>query len=185
MRIISGSLRGRKLEAPRGWDIRPTTDRVREAIFNILSRRPEDARVLDIFAGTGALGLEALSRGAANVIFLEGSPEACRIITSNITRMGVEKSAAIVCHTIGEQPLPEKITQKRFNLVFMDPPYGTGLLGTALTHPDLISCLDSQGLIVAEHSIKEKLPETITGLDIHDQRKYGRTLITFFKPTGY
>ncbi len=183
MRIISGSLKGRKLETPRGWDIRPTSDRVREALFNILGQTPKNARILDIFAGTGALGMEALSRGAVEAVFLDSSQTACQLITRNLSSMGMEDAGVVIYHTVGNFELPKKVLRMTFDLIFMDPPYGTRLLETALTDPGIIRCLAPQGLIVAEHSVKENVPETISCLDIHDQRKYGKTLITFFKPT--
>jgi len=182
MRIIAGHYRGRRLETVSVKGIRPTSDRVRESVFNIISSRISGARILDIFAGTGALGLEALSRGARQATFLDASKDACELIQKNAERCGIQKNYEIICHDIS-RPLPEKIKAHRFPLIFMDPPYGTRLLEKTFASGILNELLTQEGMIIAEHSIKEALPHLITGLDIHDQRKYGKTLISFLTPS--
>ncbi len=125
MRIIGGSLRGRRIRAPRGRHTRPTTDRVREAIFNILGDVPCGVHVLDLYAGSGALGFEALSRGADCVTFVERAPDACRTIAGNAAGLGVQERIRIEqgdVHTF----LGESAGSSRFSLVFADPPYGGG-----------------------------------------------------------
>jgi len=167
----------------KGWDIRPTSDRIRESVFNILSHRIPGTMVLDLFAGTGALGLEALSRGAGLAVFIDNAKESCDIIQKNITLCGITDNTTLILHDISKTAVPEKVKSIDFDLVFMDPPYGRGLLEKTLTDPALHHCLDSEALVIAEHSIQEIVPKNISGLDITDQRKYGRTLVTFFKKT--
>lgn len=184
MRIIAGQYKGRRLEAVTAHGIRPTSDRVREAVFNIIAGRISGARVLDIFAGTGALGLEALSRGASQTTFMDISPHACELIKKNIERCGIHEKASIICHDMSRGILPEQIKVQPFSIVFMDPPYGTPLLENTLKKGALSQILAQDGMIIAEHSIKMALPHPITGLDIHDQRKYGKTLISFLTPSS-
>ena len=179
MRIIAGQCKGRRLETVSVNGIRPTSDRVRESVFNIISSRIAGARILDIFAGTGALGLEALSRGASQATFLDASKDACELIKKNANRCGIQEKCEIICHDISRPFLPEKIKTHPFSIIFMDPPYGTSLFETTLKSGILNELLAQDGIIIAEHSIKEPLPHPITGLDIHDQRKYGKTLISF------
>lgn len=179
MRIISGTCRGRKLTLLKGLDIRPTSDRIRESIFNILDSRTRDARVLDLFAGTGALGLETLSRGAAHAVFVDLSPTACRIIRQNIDR----------CHFSGQSELIQldvlsalnhpAVSRHRFDLIFMDPPYGRGHVAQTLEHPHLSALLSKTGIIVAEHDVREILTPPLSGLDIFRQKKYSRTTVSF------
>jgi 16S rRNA (guanine966-N2)-methyltransferase len=179
MRIISGNCKGRKLVAPKGWDTRPTSDRVRESVFNIISQEVAGARVLDLFAGTGALGVEALSRNAESALFVEKSQEACAIIKENINLCRLEESSTVLCHDITQQVLPAWATQEKFDLVFMDPPYGQGLIDTVLGSGSFIDLLADHAIIIAEQSVKENPIQPISTLDIRDQRKYGKTLITF------
>lgn len=179
MRIISGTCKGRKLVTPNGRDTRPTSDRVRESVFNIISREVAGARVLDLFAGTGALGMEALSRNAESALFVDKSPDACAIIKKNIDLCRLEESSTVLCHDITQQVLPAWAVQQKFNLVFMDPPYGQGLIDTVLGSDGFIDLLADQALIVAEQSVRENPIQSFSTLDIRDQRKYGKTLITF------
>ena len=179
MRIISGSCKGRKLVAPKGWDTRPTSDRVRESVFNIISQEVAGARVLDLFAGTGALGMEALSRNARSALFVDNSQEACAIIKKNISLCRLEESSTVLCHDITQQVLPSWATREKFDLVFLDPPYGRGLIDTVLGSGSFPDILADHALIVAEQSVRENPIQPISTLDIRDQRKYGKTLITF------
>lgn len=180
MRIISGTCKGKKLSRLSGKDIRPTSDRAREALFSIISQKIEGAVVLDLFAGTGALGFEALSRGAEYAFFIDISEESCSVIKKNRDLCKFHGKAAIICHDISKQVIPPMLKGKKIDLIFMDPPYCTGLLAKALADPDLKDLMGETSLVIAEHSVKEKIPEPISGLDIKDQRKYSKSLITFF-----
>ncbi len=187
MRIIAGEFRGRKLNPIRGVRIRPTADRCREAIFNILSVGVQDARVLDLFAGTGALGLEALSRGARFALFLDNHRDSAAVIEGNIRTCRVEERARILRWNILRNLNCLKSMEPGFDLVFMDPPYRKDMIEPVLTH-----LLDSNSLapgarIVAEHALSEPMPEEVPGTSARapcfkrmDQRRYGKTLVSFF-----
>ncbi|MCG8568288.1 MAG: 16S rRNA (guanine(966)-N(2))-methyltransferase RsmD [Desulfobacterales bacterium] len=181
MRIISGENRGRKLAQIEGWDIRPTADRVREAIFNILGPTIRHARVLDIFAGTGALGLEALSRGAASAVFVESAPASCKAITENINRCKKEDKALLLKQDATRLPYPLPMDQKdKFDLVFMDPPYDKGLVEDILTQEAFFTLLAPGARVMVEQSTKEPPVKTPAGLDIYRQKKYSKTRVTIF-----
>ncbi len=191
VRIIAGEFRGRKLKPIRGVRIRPTADRCREAIFNILSTGVQDARVLDLFAGTGALGLEALSRGARSALFLDNHRDSASVIEGNIRTCRVEGRARILRWNILRNLNCIKSMDPGFDLIFMDPPYRKNMV-----RPVLIHLLDSDALapdarIVVEHAISEAMPEAIPEeipgtpgqapcFKLADQRRYGKTLVSFF-----
>ncbi|MEN6486971.1 MAG: 16S rRNA (guanine(966)-N(2))-methyltransferase RsmD [Syntrophobacteraceae bacterium] len=179
MRIVAGEFRGRRLHVPRGEQIRPTTDRVREAIFSIVSPHIAEARVLDLFAGTGAMGLEALSRGAASAVFVDQRREAVRLVGSNIDLCGARDRARIV-----QGPVERAIRRladggEKFDLVFMDPPYGMGYVERTLPHLGEIA---AEGvLVVAEHHVKDILPDRVGEWMRVRERRYGDTLVSFFE----
>ena len=181
MRIISGNLRGRKLMDLSGNDIRPTPDRVREAVFNILGQRVRDARVLDLFAGTGALGIEALSRGARHAVFVDGAATSCGIIQKNIDQCHMGQQSTLIHQDIMGLPFPHALTEAPFDLIFMDPPYGRGHVETTLAKAGFIDLLASDGIIIAEQSFKEPLAKVSNGLDIYRQKKYSKTFISFLR----
>lgn len=184
MRIVSGQFRGRKLALIQGKDIRPTSDRVREAIFNILGPRVRDARVLDLFAGTGALGLEALSRGASHGIFVDAAPEACTIIQENIARCKITKKAFLILHDLILHPLPDSLRTNLFDLIFLDPPYTRGYVELILEKEFFLELLAPKGIIVTEQSHKETLAHSLNGLDIYRQKKYSNTIVSFIRKSG-
>lgn len=181
MRIISGNLRGRKLMDLPGNDIRPTSDRVREAVFNILGQKLRDARVLDLFAGTGALGLEALSRGAAHAVFVDGAASSCGIIQKNIDRCHMDQQATLIHHDIMGLPFPHTLADTPFDLIFMDPPYDKGYIETTLAKAGFIDLLTPDGIIITEQSFKNPLTKVSNGLDIYRQKKYSKTFISFLR----
>jgi len=181
MRIISGNLKGRKLADLSGNDIRPTSDRVREAVFNILGQKMRDARVLDLFAGTGALGLEALSRGAAHAVFVDGAASSCGIIQKNIDRCHMDQLTTLIHLDIMGRPFPPTLMDTPFDLIFMDPPYGKGYVETTLAKAGFMDLLAPSGIIITEQSVKEPLIKVANGLDIYRQKKYSKTFISFLR----
>lgn len=183
MRIISGTCRGRKLASPEGRDIRPTSDRIKETIFNILGPRVKKARVLDLFAGTGALGLEALSRGATHAVFVDISAASCRIIQQNIGHCKFFQQSCVIPQDIFIDQLPASVTSSRFDLIFMDPPYHKNHVKTLLERHWISALLSDDGIVVAEHGAKETLPDTLNGLDIFRQKKYSGTTVSFLTRT--
>jgi 16S rRNA (guanine966-N2)-methyltransferase len=181
LRVISGKLKGRKLFALKGMDLRPTSDRVKEAIFDILQNSIEGQKVLDLFAGTGALGIEALSRGAKRAVFVEGSPRSLAVLYKNLEVGRLQEQAEVLSREVqaGVKILSER--GENFDLIFLDPPYGKGLARKTLQALSGDPILAPDALIVAEHSPAEDL-DAISSLERVDQRKYGSTLVSFFRP---
>lgn len=181
MRIIGGNLRGKKLASLSGSSIRPTADRLRESIFNIIAARVPEAVVLDLFAGSGAFGIEALSRGARAVVFIDNSRAAVTVIYSNLKMCRfLDRARVILCDiTRGLDSIP--ISQPRFDLVFMDPPYDRGLVRDGLNLFRRYSILAPDHCLILEHSSREPLPCGLDGYVLHDQRRYGKTLVSFLE----
>jgi 16S rRNA (guanine966-N2)-methyltransferase len=182
MRVVGGTLRGRPLAAPRDQSIRPTTDRTREAVFNVLAHRYPDrlegARVLDLFAGTGALGLEALSRGASFAVFIEESAEGRGLIRSNVEAFGLTGRTKIFRRDA--TALGEAGTMAPFGLVFADPPYGKGLGERALRSAAGGGWLAKGALCVVEETTSAPF-EPGAGFSVVDERGYGETVIRFLE----
>lgn len=179
MRIIAGSHRGRKLRPIRGMTIRPTSDKAREAIFSILSDSVRNAVVLDLFAGTGALGMEALSRGAASAVFVDRLPQALTAISENLRAFGLEARAEIVKWNIEINLKCLSRFAEPFTLIFMDPPYHKGLVDKALAHLERYAHLAPEARIVVEHGENE-LPKERSGLFAKEAtRRYGKSIVSF------
>jgi 16S rRNA (guanine966-N2)-methyltransferase len=178
MRIVGGEFRGRPLAAPRTDAIRPTTDRTREALFNVLAHghpdRLEGARVLDLFAGTGALGLEALSRGASYCVFIEESAEGRGLIRTNVEAFGLQGRTKIFRRDATS--LGEAGTLQPFGLVFADPPYGKGLGEAALRSARAGGWLKPDALCIVEETASAAF-DPGPGFSVIDQRGYGETVI--------
>ena len=181
MRIIGGELKGRKLLSARGYHTRPTADRTREAIFNILGSRVHGAMVLDLFAGTGALGLEALSRGANSAFFIDNDKRVFSVLTRNIAASGVESKATILQWNIVQNLKCIQSIEPAFNLVFMDPPYGKHLILPILSHLHDSCCLKIKARLIVEHSQSETFSDIPAPFKIFDQRRYGKTLVSFLR----
>jgi 16S rRNA (guanine966-N2)-methyltransferase len=171
VRIIAGSHRGHRIAAPKGLDTRPTSDRVRENAFNLIG--PVDgAEVLDLFAGSGALGLEALSRGAAHATFVEQEREACRVIGANLDRLGLR--GTVLCQDVLRAVAQER---RRYDLVLCDPPYDFDQDRLA---PHLARLVTDDGLLVWETSSRLDAPEA-PGLRQRTTRRYGSARLTLFE----
>jgi 16S rRNA (guanine966-N2)-methyltransferase len=180
MRIIAGEFRGRRLAAVKGR-IRPTSDRVREAIFNVLGPVVMEARVLDLFAGTGALSLEALSRGARNAVLVEDQRAALEVLRRNLAALGLENKVRVL-------PIPVQRALKKlagqgeqFTLVFLDPPYERGLALKTLAALQSSGLLPPEAWIIAEHSQRETLPVQVGKLTLSQCRRYGDTQVAFYQ----
>lgn len=186
MRIIGGSLKGRTLKAPTGQNTRPTSDRTREAIFNIVEHAPwshgiRATRVLDLFAGTGALGIEALSRGAEHCLFVETDRHAQASLRGNIEALslgGVAKISPRDATDMGNRPHQH---DPGFGLVFLDPPYNRGLAEKALAALLTTHWIESDSLLVWERAALEPATQ-IQGYELLDERTYGLTRVTFLRP---
>jgi 16S rRNA (guanine(966)-N(2))-methyltransferase RsmD len=162
MRIIAGTFRSRPLQAPAGLATRPSSDRLRETLFNVLAPRIEGAHFLDLYAGSGAVGLEALSRGAEHVVFVERAPAALRALQSNLARLRLTSGFSIQSGSLGAYIRRALKESKQFDLVFLDPPYDQtkeysttlGLLGSAAAN-----LLSVGAVVIAEHRRKEPLED--------------------------
>ena len=157
IRIIAGSLKGRRLATPKWEGLRPTSDKLRETLFNIVAARVPGARVLDAYAGTGAIGIEALSRGAAHVTFMERDPRALKLIEQNLKLCGVSDRYAIIRVRLGEIP-PPSLAPGTFDLAVLDPPYDEPDLATAVTVIEPL--MAAGGLLVLEHARRRPAPES-------------------------
>ncbi|MAF27477.1 MAG: 16S rRNA (guanine(966)-N(2))-methyltransferase RsmD [Gemmatimonadota bacterium] len=176
MRIVGGGFRGRKLRAPEGTSTRPTADRVRESIFDLLGPVLPGTVVLDLFAGSGALGLEALSRGAIRAVFVERAQPALRVLRGNLTALGVAESAAV---WPGDAFRVLADRRDRFDLVFADPPYREELEQPVADLASLV--LADGGVFVLEHSAVVASPEGTGGMTVWKHRRYGGTSVTLYR----
>lgn len=177
MRVIAGIRRGLKLADFEGENIRPTTDRVRENIFNIISPYIPDADVLDMFAGTGAFSIEAISRGARSAVLCELSEKSGSVAKKNIDKADFNDSCVI---RYGDCIKYVSGTDKKFDIIFLDPPYNTGLLMKALCAVSKSGILSKDGIIIAECDNTEK-PDSIEGFELVKEKRYGRTYILIYK----
>ena len=178
MRVITGTARGVQLKTPDGLTTRPTADRVKEALFSIIQFDIPGARVLDLFGGTGQLGLEALSRGAASAVFVDAGEPACRIIRENIKRTKMDQQAAVVRSDY--MAYLNRCTQQ-FDFIFLDPPYAEVFLENALNRITEIDILASGGIIVTERPTGKELPWEFEGYVRSKDYKYGNTLLTLYR----
>lgn len=182
MRVIGGFLKGKKLSTPRGRKLRPTADRVREAIFNIVADRVQGGIVCDLYAGTGAFGIEALSRGAQRAVFVDSHRAAADLVLRNLSQCGLLPQARVIRWDIRRNLRCLQHEAAPFDLVFLDPPYRLGLVEITLKHLMDSAALAPAAQVVAEHAPDESLALELRGLQRFDQRRYGKTLVSFFRP---
>jgi 16S rRNA (guanine966-N2)-methyltransferase len=185
MRVTGGRAKGCRLTAFRGLDIRPTSDMVREAIFDLVGQDWKGATVLDLFAGTGSLGIEALSRGASRALFIDSSQKSIDLVTKNLKTCGFEGRGLTFRGDLA-RGLPKKpfLKEKEIHLVFIDPPYGKGLVNSVLldlTGKDILGVLS---IVVVETRKNEALPESVGPLQLVKSRTYGETKIHIFHREG-
>ncbi len=179
MRIISGLKRGLKLKSLEGSDTRPTLDNVKEAIFSMLFDKVRDAKVLDLFAGSGALGLEALSRGAKMAVFVDANPKACQVVKANIEIARMQDESAVVKTDAKEYLAGAKKRGEKFDLIFLDPPYALGLLDEVLNLIDEYGILEKDGLIVCEFDSGTQID--IKSFNLIKDKKYGRVCVNILE----
>ena len=177
MRIITGEYKGRRLEMPRDNNIRPTTEKVKEAIFSMLMHDIPDAVCVDLFAGTGNLGLEALSRGASKCYFGDKSRESIALVKRNIDMCRANSKSVVIP---GEyQKVLQRITEK-VDVFFLDPPYKDGLMEDCISMIYELDLLAEDGIIMAEHGAREELPDEIAGFTKIKEREYSSIVITIY-----
>jgi len=182
MRIIAGVSKGRKLATPKSQSVRPTSDRVKESIFNILGEEVEGKLVLDLFAGTGNLGIEALSRGAKKAIFVEKGRQALRLIQRNIVQIGLEGRVEIIPRDANRAIGILKGKGEVFDLILMDPPYEKGLIKRTLTKLNSHPIYHTGSILVIEHDRREPMPDILEGWNLVRERRLGDTVISFLTP---
>jgi len=182
MKILSGEFKGRRIEIPKGAEIRPTSDKVRESLFNIIKDRVVGASVLDLFAGSGSLGIEALSRGAENVIFIDLQKRCADTIKKNLGELQIAPGRkARVYHNDAFKAIKKLGDLKsRFDLIFLDPPYYGNMTRKCLIYIPNYDILKYSYLIVCEHFKKDLLPDKIECLVKSHQARYGDTVLTFY-----
>ncbi|MCP4650745.1 MAG: 16S rRNA (guanine(966)-N(2))-methyltransferase RsmD [PVC group bacterium] len=181
MRITSGTFKGRILKQPKSKDVRPTTEKVRKAIFDVLSDFIVDKQVLDLFSGSGALGCEALSRGASGVTFIEKKRECVKVIKDNLSILNADKKYKIIEKDVLSA---FKILQKKglkFSVIIADPPYYGGLAKKCLLEICNYDILNPPTIIIIEHYKKDELPEQVGNYALWQLKKYGDTFVSFFK----
>ncbi|SCY70347.1 16S rRNA (guanine(966)-N(2))-methyltransferase RsmD [Desulfoluna spongiiphila] len=181
MRIIGGERRKKKLLAVPGLATRPTTDRVKETLFNIIQARVRGAFVLDLFSGTGALGLEALSRGADRCLFVDNQKQALETCRKNIAACRFEEKSTVIQWDIARNLGCLARYRTPLDLVFMDPPYSKGLADLALSHLIQAGALAPEGLVVVEHAAGDA-PVPPEGVILTETRQYGTTALSFLSP---
>ncbi len=181
MRVITGTARGRRLKELEGLETRPTTDRVKEGLFSALQFDIEGRKVLDLFAGTGQLGIECLSRGAEHAVFVDRRADAVRLIRENLKATELQDRARVVS---GESMEFLRALKERFDLVFLDPPYGAGLLGPALEHLARFDILRPHGIIVAEHPADIHPPALDPPYRLRRTYRYGKIAVTLYRRDG-
>ena len=174
MRVITGSARGRKLKTPENYDIRPTTDNVKESVFNILQFDIEGRRVLDLFAGTGQLGIECLSRGAASAVFVDQSRDALKIVQENLQACGLKGTV------LQQEAVSFLKSCGRFDLIFIDPPYDAGLYETVLQTINSVDILSDGGIIMCESRRETVLPELKAPYKKGREYSYGKVKLCVY-----
>ncbi len=176
MRVITGEARGRKLITLDGEDVRPTTDRVKEGMFNIIQFDLEGANVLDLFAGSGQLGIEAISRGAKHCSFVDSSNRSIDVVKQNLKSVGFEKRASVFC---GDSKMYIALSKDKFDIALLDPPYNREIIDSVL--PDVAEKMNDWGIIICESAFNEALPQTAGEFTLHREYKYGKIKLTAYR----
>ena len=184
MRIISGVSKGRRLATPKGQAIRPTSDRVKESIFNILGGEVEGKAVLDLFAGTGNLGIEALSRGAKKALFVEKGRQALNLIQRNLSQFGMNGQSEILPKDVMRAIGILKQRCEIFDLILIDPPYEKGMIQKTLMKLNSDKIHHEDSILIIQHNRRESIPTMFEGWTLIRQRRIGDTLISFLSPSG-
>jgi 16S rRNA (guanine966-N2)-methyltransferase len=183
MRIIAGEYRGRRLASVKGADIRYTADRVKKSLFSILRDVVHGVRFLDLYAGSGNIGIEAISRGAESVAFVDVNPACAKTISANLARCKLSPRPPRIMLLNMEMSRAMEYFRRRsiqFDAIFLDPPYRAGLVEKALQEISACSILSNDGVIIAEHDAKEDVPERTGTLEMTRQKRYGTTLLSFY-----
>jgi 16S rRNA (guanine966-N2)-methyltransferase len=180
VRVIGGNIKGRRLGTCRAPLLRPTSDKVREAVFDIIAPLLDGGAVLDLFAGTGSLGIEALSRGMDRAVFVENNSQVCEVLRKNLLACGVENQAEVISVPVDAALRLLRARGEAFRLIFLDPPYQGALAGKILREVSETRVLEKDGLAIAEHSSREEMKSVYGNLILDDRRRYGHTVVSFY-----
>jgi len=182
MRIIGGEYRGRTIQMPRGAEVRPTQDRVREAIFNVIREKVPGSAVLDLYAGSGAFGIEAFSRGAPSIIFVDNNIKCVKAIKGNLAALGEGAETAQVLKAEALRAILRFQKEgRKFDIVFLDPPYYKDLAKNALIKMNACDILSERAFVVAEHFKKDILPRETGDIVLFKEKRYGDTAVSFYR----
>ena len=180
MRVVGGTFKGRRLQTCRVKSLRPTSEKIREAIFNIIAPWLAGGSVLDLYAGTGGLGIEALSRGMDRAVFVEHNSAIVSVLKKNISSCHCEEQSEVIGLPVSKGLKILKFRKEKFALIFLDPPYNEQLAGETIYEIYESQLLNEDGLITVEHSSREVLEKGYGGIKMENQRKYGQSLVSFF-----
>ena len=178
MRVITGKARGMALKAPKGMDTRPTMDQVKEGIFSAIQFEVEGRRVLDLFAGSGQMGIEALSRGAKSAVFVDMRDDACKVVRENLAKTRLENLAKVVR---ADYLSYLNTCRETFDLIFLDPPYAEVFLENSLKRISEIDILSDSGIIITERPYAKELPAKVCGLVRYRDYRYGKAAVTIYR----
>jgi len=181
MRVVSGIAKGHKLRSLQGLATRPTTDKVKESLFNIIASIVPGAYVLDLFAGTGSLGIEALSRGSEFAVFVDKNPAAVKVIKENLIHTKLGDHAHVFCADYNRYIHHIYDNERKFDIIFLDPPYCKDFIIPALEGISTKQLLARDGMIVIERDKEDNIPEKVLDLSVIRNKDYGRTVLTFMK----
>ena len=184
MRVVAGELRGRRLISAAGRETRPTSERARAGLFDWLGARVADARVLDLFAGSGALGIEALSRGAREAVFVEHSRSALRALRKNLEELGLAERGEVVERDLARGLGSRVVDGPAFDVVFADPPYGAGWLARLLACETLPALLNPDAVVIAERSTRSAAEPETPRLRLRGTKSYGETAFDWYENTA-
>ncbi|HWR60030.1 MAG TPA: 16S rRNA (guanine(966)-N(2))-methyltransferase RsmD [Clostridia bacterium] len=180
MRVIAGEYRGRRLDRIEGMEIRPTSDKVKESLFNMLGEAVIDCSFLDLFGGTGGIGIEALSRGAKHVVFIDAGIKSIKVLKGNLEHLNIMEGAEVF-HTDYEIAITKLYKyNKQFDIVFIDPPYSLGMAQNALVCIEANPILAQDGLIIVEHDSRDDMPHKVGRLALYRVKQYGNTSLSFY-----
>lgn len=180
MRVIAGELRGRKLDSIEGTDIRPTSDRVKESLFNILGSSIIGSTFLDLFGGTGGIGIEALSRGAKHVVFVDTSLKSIKVLQGNLDHLNIKDNVEVLHKEYSTAISQLYKYNKQFDIIFIDPPYCVGMAQNVLELLNKYFILSQYGLIIVEHDSKDEMPQAVGKLYQNRIKQYGNTSLSFY-----
>lgn len=181
LRVIAGKYRGRKLISPDGQEIRPTTDRVKENVFNLISLKLPGSNFLDLFAGSGGIGIEAISRGSEKTVFVDKSQISIACLKENLEKLKVNEGHIIYCEDSFNIISKLEVQNEKFDIIYLDPPYKTGIYQEAIKKIAEADILSEDGIVVSEHSVEDVFSELPESFILLKEKKYGSIVVSIYK----